>query len=265
MRNLSGITLLELSIVLAVIGLLASGVNLASDLIKSGKVAKDIATIKAYSNAVADFQDKYNSLPGDFSQAVAVLGASENGNGNGIIAESNSGIGSFPLWEDNTIGTNEIPLVFQQLSLAGLISGSFDGSKSSVGVVLGTNFPEIRPNRGFMIYSDVNGKLNIYIGITSGDAGSAGNISYQFTYTPLEAYNIDRKMDDGLATNGFVTAQGSGPGTSIFLPGGGIAYIASDPFSGGSNSGCVDNNVVISARNYLLTDTSQYCNLNIKL
>jgi prepilin-type N-terminal cleavage/methylation domain-containing protein len=86
MRKQSGFTLIEIAIVLVIIGLLLGGILKGQELINSAKVknlAQDFRAIPVY---IYGYQDKFKALPGDDKAATTHLtGATNNGNGNGII------------------------------------------------------------------------------------------------------------------------------------------------------------------------------------
>src|SRR5579883_2923623 len=90
-----GFTLIELSIVLVIIGLIVGGVLVGQDLIRAAQVRATISQIEKYNTAVNTFYGKYNALPGDIPAAqVAKLGftvtatragTQGRGDGNGLI------------------------------------------------------------------------------------------------------------------------------------------------------------------------------------
>lgn len=61
----SGFTLVELSIVLVIIGLVAGGVLVGRDLIAAATIRSTISQIEKYKTAVNTFRGKYGYLPGD--------------------------------------------------------------------------------------------------------------------------------------------------------------------------------------------------------
>jgi prepilin-type N-terminal cleavage/methylation domain-containing protein len=93
-----GFTLIELSIVLVIIGLLIGGVLAAESLISSSKISSQISQIQQFDTAIANFENRYNGLPGDSTK----LGGT--GNGDGYVAS----------------GTGEQYLFWNHLSLTGL-------------------------------------------------------------------------------------------------------------------------------------------------
>lgn len=73
-----GFTLVELSIVLVIIGLLIGGILAAQSMISTAKITSFIAQIGRIDAEVEAFKSKYNYLPGDAPQF--------SGDGNGILA-----------------------------------------------------------------------------------------------------------------------------------------------------------------------------------
>jgi prepilin-type N-terminal cleavage/methylation domain-containing protein len=118
----TGFSLIELSIVLVIIGLLTGGILVGRSLINLAQIRAQISQIEKFDTAVKTFQLKYNCLPGDCSQAVIFgLGSSggpgDNGNGNAHIE-------GFPL---NKVYGPEIENFWYHLSMGKVIGGGFPG------------------------------------------------------------------------------------------------------------------------------------------
>ena len=127
-----GFTLIELSIVVVIIGLIVGGVLVGQDMIKAAQARAQITQIEKFQSAVATFYEKYQALPGDLNAATASqFGFSPRGqyagegDGNGIIQGN---------WGNCTgcnnghfTGAGEPVLFWMDLSQAGLIEGSFTG------------------------------------------------------------------------------------------------------------------------------------------
>ena len=70
-----GFTLLELSIVLVIIGFLVGGVVAGVELIQAARLNKVMTDMRKFLTAVNVFQNKYDGLPGDISNATYYWGA----------------------------------------------------------------------------------------------------------------------------------------------------------------------------------------------
>src|SRR4051812_29331815 len=91
-RNIQGFTLVELSIVLVIIGLIVGAILVGRDLIHASELRSQISQIEKFDTAVHAFQLKYGGIPGDLPAASASAfgfaarsGAVGHGDGNGII------------------------------------------------------------------------------------------------------------------------------------------------------------------------------------
>ncbi len=108
-----GFTLLELSIVIAVIALIAGGIIAGDNLIQSSKLQSIMTQVEECRTQFNKFDEIYDALPGDFSNAEAQWGAATTNNGNG----------------DRRISTwdTEGLMAWQHLQMANLIEGNFTG------------------------------------------------------------------------------------------------------------------------------------------
>ena len=213
-------TLVELSIVLVILGLLVGGVLTGQALIRSAEL-RAIATEKdRYLVALNTFKDKYFALPGDMPNAYQYWGdtcgtntadyrTGCNGNGNGLVIESGEGT---KVWE--------------HLSRAGLIEGAYDGmggaeptrngvpaSKFSQGYWNMNTTPVEEPalavsdrDASNNITTSFRQTLKLAIG-SLGDGASDGWVDPLSSLTNAEALNVDTKVDDGRAALGKVRGR----------------------------------------------------------
>jgi prepilin-type N-terminal cleavage/methylation domain-containing protein len=212
---LSAFTLIELSIVLVIIGLIVGGVLVGKDLISGAGVRAQLSQIEQYNTAVNAFRAKYNCLPGD-CLAAANFGfkardASLPGRGDG-----NSQLAAFGSWgaQGTNQGAGETALFWTDLSMAGLIDASFsvataNGSPTVTTSSMSDYLPKAKIGGGNYVYvfSNGNTRLNYFaISAVTGIASTLLTTSMP-GLTVLQAYSIDYKIDDGIPQTGAVTAQ----------------------------------------------------------
>lgn len=262
MKN-TGFSLVELSIVLVILGLLTGGILAGQNLIRAAELRSVSTQVQSYTAATQTFRDKYFAVPGDMRNATAFWGknntacsshtgtATTNGTCNG------DGDGNVEL-AGAANATSEMMQFWHQLALAGLMEGSYTGltgaTTSNWGeVVIGTNVPKARLGTAGWSAFNLNGPTNpTFAGsgemfvIDYGNAFMMG--AYRAAYftmnpiiTPEEAWNIDTKMDDGQPARGSV----------IGIHFNNLCSVANT----GSNT-----NVNFDA-SYKLTDTAQRCSL----
>ncbi len=248
--NNKAFTLVELSIVLIIIGLIIGGVLVGQDMVNAAKSRSTVAQLEKTQTAVNTFREKYGQLPGDYDLASANLSeTTQDGDGNGSIYE----LAGLPVAAPTTVAdgasTNEYSLFFAHLSLANLMSGAYDGSKTAV--VPGSNFPKPKTGTGaMMVYSHTDGLNYCHIGLIE---TTAPEIVTAGVLRPDEAYAIDNKMDDGRPQLGIVRAKGGAvvegavvaDNTSITAP------------------ACVTD--ATTAGEYKLAVLSQQCQLRVRL
>jgi prepilin-type N-terminal cleavage/methylation domain-containing protein len=230
----AGFTLLEMSIVLLIIGLLIGGMLIGKNIYRSAELKSIMQDSGYYNTAVMGFYTRYNQLPGDMVNATDFWGAA---NGDAVLCKTTQGAGTQTCNGngDGLIGPAAKSLTYyerfrfwQQLANAGFIKGSFSGIAGNSGTapleepVLGANVPQSKINGvGFGIYplGDYAGTVthfksaygnNIFIGskLTNSTAGINA-------FTPAEAFSIDQKMDDGRPGYGIVMTH---PSTNASLP-----------------------------------------------
>jgi len=177
-----GFTLVEIAIVFVIMGLLLTGVFKGQALIDSARVRSMATEVSGIRTAWHSFQERYRALPGDFQSAgTQIDSAAVSGNGNGRI-------------DDNV----ERAGVWQQLSLAGFINGSFDGARSGAGSASDMVCePATCPKNPF------NGYYKISYSAQAADEASPTHEIFTGNRIPVGILaELDRKLDDGLPKSG---------------------------------------------------------------
>lgn len=215
-----GFSLVELSIVLVILGLLTGGILAGQSLIRAAELRSVTTSIQNYAAAINSFRDKYFQLPGDITNAKSFWTActdgtnnSCNGNGNGQW-ENNGCTGAF---------SSENNRAWQHLAYAGLIEGSYDTALNAncafatYAGVPGSSVPRLRlSNGGAMLYNmaGTSGWPLGYVGVLMIGA-SGGNALEGNLLKPEETWNLDVKMDDGLPLQGNTRGVAGTSGTCV--------------------------------------------------
>lgn len=213
-------SLVELSIVLVILGLLVGGVLSGQSLIRAAEIRAATSEYSRFLAATQSFRDKYFALPGDMTNATAFWGAAHatpvtclttlgtgtqtcNGNGDGQIARN------------EPLGNHEFFRFWQHLANAGLIEGNYTGIPASGFAGSSTaNSPRSRVPSGFWFTAHagtMSGGTDVFDG-NFGNTWELGVITPNFhpsspLFKPEELWNIDVKVDDGLPARGNLTAR----------------------------------------------------------
>lgn len=216
-RKNKGFTLIELSIVLVIIGLIVGGVIAGQNLVKQAKLRAVISEQDAVRQAINAFKLRHQAWPGDFSNAYAYWGTSCatdaaecNGDGDSAIeiagTDVNDGMEGYRFW--------------QHLNLAGIYPGSYtgigagtDGEASALAGTINVNIPT----------SKVTG-VGLTVIYTSGTtyttASTSGNIllfggevddalATDTEFSAPDVASIDQKLDDGAPLTGQLLSTGT--------------------------------------------------------
>ncbi|MBS0235833.1 MAG: prepilin-type N-terminal cleavage/methylation domain-containing protein [Proteobacteria bacterium] len=219
-----GFTLVELSIVILIIGLLIAGIAAGTQMIRQAELRSIISDFYNFTIAYNNFQTKYKAVPGDFNAAASffptgcVTGTATgcNGSGDGLID-----------YDASSPGTSEVNLAWQHLALAKVLGGSFTAvDKTLATTIIGTNAPQSkRVGLGYILINDAKKGINkngtgapaavfeadrnvIFLG-----KAEAATTLFNSALSPEDAFNIDQKMDDAYAdTTGTTVFRGSDTG-----------------------------------------------------
>lgn len=226
-------SLVELSIVLVILGLLTGGILAGQSLIKAAEQRKRMAFIADFRASWHSFRDKYQAIPGDMPNATSFWGRSSlaadnctgqpgtasatgtcNGNGNGHV-----------FW---TGSPAEASFVFQHLQLAGMQNINAPSSHPTTngfyyGLDPANNNGWILVGASFQTYAELYPSTSdaalganyqgVALQFARYNTGSSQPIAAYLT--PEETWNLDTKYDDGrLQSGGFRASNGYVMGTT---------------------------------------------------
>jgi prepilin-type N-terminal cleavage/methylation domain-containing protein len=212
-------SLIELSIVLVILGLLTGGILTGQNLIRAAELRSVTTEFQTYQTAVMTFRDKYFAIPGDMRNATDFWEESASGAScaTSTAAGTCNGDGSGTI--DSLSTSNERYRFWQHLTLASLIEGGYSGvqgSGSAADSVIGENVPASKSsNAGWSVYNSVitaGGSTTFYAGdygnyLIFGADGGTSNTTNNPALKPEEAWNIDTKIDDGKPGAGKIIAR----------------------------------------------------------
>jgi prepilin-type N-terminal cleavage/methylation domain-containing protein len=183
--NKRGFSILEMTITITIIAMIVAAITAGSNLKTKLELDQVVTDISNITSANKQFKTTYNAMPGDFFTATSSISSTtSNGDGNNYLN------GTEPL------------LFWQHLALAGLITGTYDGTTNGIG-------GKMQPSIKHGVYSAIKasgGLLNISVSRAIGTDGVAYGL-----FTTRQAYNYDTKYDDGDPSRGTIRAgDGSG-------------------------------------------------------
>ncbi len=236
-----GFTLIEMSIVLVIIGLIVGSVLAGKTLIHQSELRRIYTEKTQFEQAINTFYGKYNCLPGDCANAIAFFGSAGgeggwadadficknasvtnlgstgtcNGDGNGLIGQSG-----------NAGGCCEQYGIWQHLALARLITGAYapTGIGASYGHEAGVNSPASSYPYGMAQWAiiRIDTATDALNGLATGAAAAGQHVlvfggsvyntggwwnAPQPLLIPSDVYAIDNKYDDGMPFTGSITTN----------------------------------------------------------
>lgn len=262
-----GFTLVELAIVLVIIGLIVSSVLVGQDMIKSAELRSTVSQFQSFQNGVSAFINKYKFIPGDIDGETYGLIPNDNGvdtenfNGNkdGIVGNV---AGTYESGTDIIDG--EMLNFWSHLTSPGkeLIPGSFTGSLDAGAVpatnAVGSQIPAMKTGAtGWAVYGQ-SGKNYLVTGISYDNTAGQGTMVLNEVWTPLDAFNIDDKLDDGIPTTGIVRGMISEAGATA-----GVALTEDIAVEDATLESCINDDVTPVA--YQFSATAAACSLRFEL
>ncbi len=205
-----GFTLIEMSIVLVIIGLIIGGIVKGQEVVNGARLKSQVAQIDAIKGAVFTFQDKYSFLPGDYSgNSILGLGTIMDGNENGAIATNVATSGSLADSSDVSTGT-EAPTAWVQLAVANLLAGiQTTPAGKPLSAATGAIYAGKAGNSYLWLasFNSPYGPTTTIARLQAG-TGAPGPILRE-----QDAYTIDQKFDDGVpGTGSIIMSQSSTTG-----------------------------------------------------
>jgi prepilin-type N-terminal cleavage/methylation domain-containing protein len=242
-------TLIELSIVLVIIGLLVGGVLVGQDLIQAAKLRSVIKEFEATQTAILVFKAKYNKMPGSWAYAESsqILGTIPGCNN---TCASNKGAlyvsASLVFWHQLYLaGLSDFqpsPMIFANEDEAGTTARpSVLGKEVGWKAVTRANWwSPVLPNHLVLATSS---------SVTSFGRWSSGVL------TPADAFSIDTKIDDGIPNN-----------TSIHYIANGVSADSRNKFVVAANGEAKGGGTQVchAAGVYVISNTNKGCVLGFK-
>lgn len=194
----AGFTLVEISIVLVIIGLLLGGVLKGQELINSAKVKNIAQDFRTIQTVIYGYQDKFRAMPGDDGRAPShvcppgTLGCTTAGNGDGTIDGA---------WDAAASAAVESIYFWQHIRFAKLAAGPTDATATD-----------------FLPLNSEGGRIGIQSGGASAPLGVPGSTVMCSAGIPGKFLRqLDGTLDDGDPEAGSMRAGTTTAGTPVAI------------------------------------------------
>jgi len=193
-----GFSLVELSIVLIIIGLLVSGISAGSALIEQSRLRSVVSDVDEYKAILNTFILTYDDLPGDMPNAHDFWGSSCDSTASKCNGDGNERID----WGGGT-DDNESLRAWQHLQLSAILSGSWDGVSSvSNSAVVEDDYPASGLRGAGYTFTYWSGTQINVINVGGTLVANASVTAHNPVFLPKQLYSIDKKYDDASARTG---------------------------------------------------------------
>jgi prepilin-type N-terminal cleavage/methylation domain-containing protein len=208
-----GFSLIELSMVLIIIGLLVAGITGGANLIKSAELRSIITEARSYRTAVNAYYTSQDTLPGD-DTTTRNGHASRSGNGNGRIEALNSsneveGIEAINDMSDSKVRILDLAQIVLPTPTAGkvpaltsayMISAKYKGGywTFDYATTPASGSGTATVNANILLFTAPTLQTEI------ADDGNAVEVRPNIILTGIDAYSIVNKIDNGVFTSGAV-------------------------------------------------------------
>jgi prepilin-type N-terminal cleavage/methylation domain-containing protein len=235
-------SLVELSIVLVILGLLIGGILSGQSLIRAAELRGVSTDLQRFNTAIYTFRDKYFALPGDMTNAQSFWNV--RAVGSNLVCQQTINVTTGTCNSDGNGQINYVSgdtayherfLSWQHLAYAGLIEGSYTGASANATVqqyAAGINMPRGRISNSAYLLTYLAGPVSGNIEWFDG-AYSVNQIYMDGKIKPEEMWNIDVKLDDGKPATGIIYATKT---TGTWSPGCATSDLVSAEYALSSNS-----------------------------
>ncbi len=171
--TLPGFTLIELSIVMIIIGIIMAGVFKGQDLIESARLQSTLSELNRLKMAALQYRDQYGAWPGNDSKALARFGEGvTSGDGTGVIKATEASQVWIHLSKAGLLDSADVPTtkVGGFLSIQGKPRDDLSGTWIVLAGESATQKPALTPKQAMILKSKMDepapskGKLRVVDG-----------------------------------------------------------------------------------------------------